>query len=309
MHQPLPFPKLAHSFQLFTLALLILPLAGRAQGYAEGVGLSYERLPLQLKTPDKSTFFADVYRASIVAPVALAADSSHSFLVGASMEVLHFAGTRPGFEVGTVYGLSPIIGYRQRLSERLEVTALALPALNSDLREVREADVTWGGVVRAAYRPGPRRAYRLTLGYRQQFYGPQYVLLLGLDWQLGSHWRAFGDLPTSFTLSYGAAPGTNVGFNLTGINTAYRLQAADRYVQYQQGNYGLFVERYFSTHWAMRATAAYALTRRIELYEREQQWLATLDFIGLGTAPTASSPAMEKGLAFKLGLSYRVPAK
>ena len=309
MQQPLPFPKLAHSFQLLTLGLLLLPLAGRAQGYAEGVSLSYERLPLQLKTPDKPTFFADVYRASLVAPVALAADSSHGFLVGASVELLHFAGTRPGFEVGTVYGLSPIAGYRQRLSEQLELTALVLPALNSDLRDVRGVDITWGGVVRAAYRPSPRRAYRLTLGYRQQFYGPQYVLLLGLDWRLGSHWRAFGDLPTSFTLSYGVAPGTNVGFNLTGINTAYLLQAADRYVQYQQGHYGLFAERYLSTHWAMRATVAYALARRMELYERDQQWPAMLDFIGLGTAPTANSPAVYKGLAFKLGLSYRVPTK
>lgn len=289
--------------------LMLLPHSSQAQGYAEGIGLSYEVLPLKLTNSGEHTFRADVFRANVIVPIALGRDSLASILVGINLETLRFSGDRPGFEVSNVYGLSPVIGYRRRISPNVELTALALPALNSDLHDVRATDFTWGGVGRMAYRVNARRTYRLTLGYRQQFYGPQYVLLLGLDWRLGSHWRAFGDLPTSFTLSYGVAPGTNVGFNLTGINTAYRLQAADRYVQYQQGHYGLFAERYLSTHWAMRATVAYALARRMELYERDQQWPATLDFIGLGTAPTANSPAVEKGLAFKLGLSYRVPTK
>jgi hypothetical protein len=201
-----------------------------------------------------------------------------------------------------------VLGYRQRISPRTELTALALPALNSDLREVRGADVTWGGVVRAAYRSSARRAYRLTVGYRQQFYGPQYVMLLGLDWRLGQRWRLFGDLPTTFTASYAVTPRVNVGFNLNGINTAYRLLNNDQYFQYQQGHYGLFAETYLSTHWALRATAAYAVTRRLEVYARDEQWPATIDYIGLGKAPTPLSSPIEKGLAIRLALSYRVPA-
>ena len=305
----LPRSVLAFLRYLLKAGLVLLPLAGRAQGYAEGVGLSYERLPLRLKTPEKPVFHADVYRASAIVPVAQAADSSHSFLAGASLELLRFAGSRPGFGVGAVFGLAPIVGYRQRLNERLELTALALPALNSDLRAVRGADITWGGVVRAAYRHNPRRAYRLTVGYRQQFYGPQYVVLLGLDWRLGTRWRAFGDLPTSFTLSCAVAARTTVGFTLTGLNTAYRLQAAEQYVQYQQGHYGLFAENYLSAHWVLRATVAYSLTRRIDVYARDQQWPATLDYIGLGMAPTPASPGVEKGVAFKLAVGYRVPAR
>ena len=121
-------------------------------------------------------------------------------------------------------------------------------------------------------------------------------------------WRAFGDLPTTFTVSYAAGPRTNVGFNLIGINTAYRLQAQDRYFQYQQGHYGLFAETYLSTHWALRVTAAYAVTRRLDVYAKDDQWPATLDYIGLGKAPTPLNPHIEKGLAFRVALSYRVPA-
>ena len=316
IHLPLSLP-MHHLSPRLTLAfpthllkmLLLLPLASRAQGYAEGASLSYEGLHLHLKTLDNPAFRADIYRASTIVSVAQAADSSHSFLAGASLELLRFAGDRPGFGVSTVYGLSSIVGYRQRLNEQLELTALALPALNSDLHEVRRADITWGGVVRAVYRRNPRRAYRLTMGYRQQFYGPQYVLLLGLDWRLGARWRAFGDLPTSFTLSYAVVSHTNIGFNLTGINTAYRLHAADQYVQYQQGHYGLFAENCLSAHWVLRATVAYALTRRIEVYARDQQWPATLDYIGLGTPPIPASSGVEKGLAFKLALGYRVSTR
>ena len=290
------------------LASVLLPTASWAQGYAEGVALSYEALPLKFASGDQATFRADVFRASVIVPIALAHDSTQSLLAGVSLEALHFGGSHPGFDVNNVYGFNPILGYRHRVSPRLELTALALPALNSDLREMRGTDVTYGGVARVAYRTSARRAYRLTLGYRQQFYGPQYVLLLGLDWQLGTRWRAFGDLPTTFTLSYAASPKVNLGFNLLGINTAYRLREQNQYFQYQQGHYGLFAETYLSAHWAVRATAAYAVTRRLDVYAEGNQWPATIDYIGLGTAPTPLNAHLEKGLAFKVALSYRVPA-
>jgi hypothetical protein len=297
------------SLGLLVGGCFLAPRCSRAQGYAEGIGLNYEVLPLKLNNGGEHAFRADVFRANIIVPITLTPDSSQSLLAGASLEALLFSGDRPGFAVGNVYGFSPIIGYRRRISPQVELTALALPALNSDLHDVRSADITWGGVVRAAYRANPRRAYRLTMGYRQQFYGPQYVLLLGLDWQLGQRWRVFGDLPTTFTISYAATPRVNVGFNLNGINTAYRLQEQDRYFQYQQGHYGLFVERYLSSHWALRATAAYAVTRRLAVFEKDSQWPATIDYIGLGKEPTPLNPRVEKGLAFRLALSYRVAAR
>lgn len=286
-----------------------LALTSRAQGYAEGLSASYEYLPLKFKSTEQPAFHADVYRVSAILPVAQALDSTRSFLAGASVELLRFGGPQPGFPVATVYGLSPVLGYRQRVTPQLELTALVLPALNSDLRQVRGEDLRLGGVLRGVYRVSPRLAYRATVGYRSQFYGPQYVLLLGLDWQPGGRWRVFGDLPTSFTVSYALRPRTAAGFVLTGINTAYRLQEGNRYFQYQQAHYGLFAEQYASAHWVVRATVAYALTRRLDVYDQSQQWPATLDYIGLGQAPIPVSEPLSKGLAVKLALSYRVPQR
>lgn len=293
---------------LLLVVLWLLPIAGRAQGYAEGVALSYELLPLKFASGDQAAFRADVFRASLIVPIALVGDSAQSLLVGTGVEALRFSGDHPGFAVSSVYGFAPVLGYRRRVSPRLELTVLALPALNSNLRAVRGADLTWGGVGRVAYRVNARRAYRLTLGYRQQFYGPQYVLLLGVDWQLGARWRAFGDLPTTFTVSYALTSRLNAGFSLVGINTAYRLRGQNQYFQYQQGHYGLFAETYLSRHWVLRATAAYAVTRRLDVYAQDDQWTATVDYIGLGTVPTPLNSHLEKGLAFKVALSYRVPA-
>ena len=291
---------------MLLIACLLMPAIGRAQGYVEGIGLSYEVLPLRQKSDSEATFRGDVFRANLIGQLAVAADTSHAILAGLNFETLRFSGNRAGFEVHNVYGITPVLGYRQRLSPRTELTALALPTLNSDLRAVRGADVAWGGVLRVAYRANARRAYRLTVGYRQQFYGPQYVLLLGLDWQLGQRWRLFGDLPTTLNISYAATSRVNVGFNLNGINTAYRLQEQDRYFQYQQGHYGLFAECYLSPHWALRATVAYAVMRRLDVYAKDDQWPATLDYIGLGRAPAPLNSSTEKGPAFRLALSYRV---
>lgn len=308
-HMPLSYLLRSFCFLIVVVVAYLLPQISHAQGYAEGIGLSYEVLPLKLDNGGEHTFRADVFRANLIVPVAQSSDSSRSLLLGASLESLRFSGDRTSFAVSNVYGFSPIIGYRRRLTPKVELTALALPALNSDLREVRGTDLTWGGVVRAAYRVNSRFGYRFTLGYRQQFYGPQYVVLLGLDWQLGRCWRVFGDLPTTFTVSYSAGPRTNLGFNLIGINTAYRLQEQNQYFQYQQGHYGLFAERYLSAHWALRATAAYAVTRRLDVAAKDDQWPATIDYIGLGKGPTPLNPRIEKGAAFRLVLSYRVATR
>ncbi|MBO2008951.1 hypothetical protein J4E00_07795 [Siccationidurans soli] len=286
-----------------------MPKISHAQGYVEGIGLNYEVLPLKLNNSGEHTFRADVVRANLIVPVAQSSDSSRSLLVGASLETMRFSGDRPGFAVSSVYGFSSVLGYRCRLSPQLELTALALPALNSDLHEVRGTDLTWGGVARVACRVKPQLSYRLTVGYRQQFYGPQYVLLMGIDWQIAPRWRAFGDLPTTFTIGYAAGPRTNLGFNLIGINTAYRLREQDQYFQYQQGHYGLFAERYLSAHWALRATAAYAITRRLDVYAKEDKWPSTIDYIGIGKAPTPLNAHIEKGIAFRVSLSHRVATR
>jgi len=57
----------------------------------------------------------------------------------------------------------------KRNKSSLELTALVLSALNSDLREVRGADLTWGRLVRVVRRVNQRLSSRATLGYRQQF--------------------------------------------------------------------------------------------------------------------------------------------
>lgn len=295
--------------------LLLAALAGpaAAQGYAEGISLSYEALPLSQTAPATDStaarrlgFRADVYRASLIVPALQAADSSRALLLGASAEALHFSGTR-ALPVGTVYGFTPLIGYRWRRSPQLELTALLLPMLNSDLRAVRAADITYGGVVRAVWRRSPRLAWRATVGYRQQFYGPQYVLLLGLDWRPGARWRAFGDLPTTFTVQYAAAPRWNVGYSFLGGNTAYRLATADRYLHHIPGHHGLFAETYLAAHWALRATAGYSLTRRLAVYERTDTYPVVIDFVGLGADTTPLTPRVEKNITLRLSLSYRVP--
>lgn len=300
---------LQFSGPLLLAGTLLASAPAQGQGYAEGVGLSYENVPLRFTEsgPGREPFHADVWRANLVNSLSLRHDSTQSLLVGATAEMLRFGGPRPGLAVESVYGFSPLLGYRRRVGKGLELTALMLPQLNSDLRAVEGRDVRWGGVVRMAYRRSPRLSYRATVGYRSQFFGPQYVLLLGLDWHPAGTWRVFGDLPTSLTVSHGLGARGAAGFTLTGLNAAYRLQEQNQYLHYQQGHYGLFVEGYATAHWAVRATVAYAVTRRVGVFAEKDQYAATVDYIGLGEAPVPLSAALAKGPAFRLSLSYRVP--
>ncbi|MDO7873374.1 hypothetical protein Q5H93_01430 [Hymenobacter sp. ASUV-10] len=78
---------------------------------------------------------------------------------------------------------------------------------------------------------------------------------------------------------------------------------ADRYLRHTPGHHGLVAETYLTPRWALRAPAAYSLTRRLEVYERDDTSQVVIDFVGLGADLT---PRVEKNLTFRVGLSYRV---
>jgi hypothetical protein len=96
---------------------LLSTAPAQGQGYAEGVGLNYENVPLRFVQPaaDQTGFHADVWRGNVVVPRAIGTDSTQSLLFGATAELLRFGGPRPGLTVASVYSFSPFAGYRRRV--------------------------------------------------------------------------------------------------------------------------------------------------------------------------------------------------
>lgn len=305
------FNNAKSTFTAVNILFLLLPLLTFAQGYIEGVNISYEHLPMKIETPrGDQKFTGSNFKVSTTTPIFLTPNKSKYLLVGANLEAFNFSGTHTDFEVEQVYSISPTLGYSTMVSKSFNLTALFTPFLNSDYKDVKGSDIKFGAVLRGSWKVSDHLTWRGILGYRRQFYGPQYIVLVGMDWKVNDKWRIFGDLPHSTTVSYAVNEKVNTGFNLFVQQSTYRLKNQERYFEYNTVNPGLFAEYYVSSNWAVRATAAYTLIRNMEIYNKDDKADGFIDFYELGNRKDPINPEVAGGLSFKIGLSYRiVPGK
>jgi hypothetical protein len=296
-----------------TAIILIILLPGKtfAQGYVEGVNISYEHMPMKVETPTgDQKFTGNNLKISTSVPVFLTHGKSKYLIVGGNLEAFNFSGTHPAFDVKRVYSISPTLGYSTMVSPTFNLTALLVPTMNSDYKDVKSSDIKFAGILRGSWKANENLTWKAVLGYRRQFYGPQYIVTVGMDWKASEKIRIFGDVPKDLTINYALSQKTNAGFNLAVQNSTYRLNSQDRYFEYNTVNPGLFVERYISSNWAIRATAAYTLIRNMEIYNKTDKAKAFIDFAELGSRADPINLEVSPGLAFKVGLSYRiVPGK
>ncbi|MBS7563013.1 hypothetical protein KHS38_01235 [Mucilaginibacter sp. Bleaf8] len=308
---PYPLIKKAGLATIFlpmvSLLITLLPVLSYGQGYVEGVNISYEHMPMKIEMPaDKQQFTGNNLKVSTSLPIFLTPNKSKYLIVGGNLEAFNFSGTHPNFEVKRVYSISPTFGYSTMVSKTFNLTALLTPTMNSDYENVKSSDIKFGAIVRGSWRASDNITWRAVAGYRQQFYGSQYVALVGMDWKVNNKWQLFGDIPHSFTASYAVNEKVNAGFNLFVQNATYRLNNQDRYFEYNTVNPGLFAERYISANWAIRATAAYTLIRNMEIYNKTDKAKGFIDFYELGDRVAPINPEVSTGLSFKIGLSYRI---
>jgi len=294
----------------FVVAALALPHATWAQGYQEGVNVSAEYLPLTLKHQEgqKQEFRASISRFNMGIPYFLKPDKSQYLILGVQSEAYSFQGPRPGFNVNNLYSVTPTLGYNRRLSDKLRMDAILLPTLSSDFKRIKGENFLFGGIVRATYKVNPRLALRGSVGYREQYYGALYIVQVGLDWQVSEKVRIFGDAPTSLTINYTHSPKLSTGFDLLAGNSSYRFGQQNQYLRYSFATPGVFAEYNIKPGLALRAKVGYSLIRNLEVFN-ENDKADNVDFVVLGNEPKHISPEIEKGVAFRLALSYRIFTK
>jgi len=298
-------PDKVYRYILF-LTILFLPKLTAGQGYIEGINVSYENSPVTVKAtdPDES-FTLNIFRFSTGVPVFLKKDHSRYLIIGGSFEALNFSGTHKSFPVKNVYGIQPTVGLTQKINSKLTMRCVFLPMLNSDFDDVSFDDVKLGGVIQTSYSGKPGLTWRATVGYRDQWFGPQIIALIGLDWKVSEKWRIFGDAPRDLTIDYTINRKTHTGFTLEAVNTSYKLKNR-QYLTHNTAQPGLFFERYITPSLALRAIASYSFIRHEDINDLGDETDAQINFVPFGYEPTPLNPSFSKGANLKLSLSYRV---
>ncbi len=307
------FRAMVYKPSFFTLVNMAICLLGfcsrcRAQGYKEGWSISYDFLPLQAATPMGTEHFAaGDLKATAAMPLYTDTAKQNYWLFGATFESMQFSGSHADIPPTDLYSISAMAGYCAQVNAKLSLSALLIPLFNTDLKAADASDVHFGAVVRSNYRVKENFQLKFTLGYRQQYYGPQYIVFVGADWKLGDRWRVFGDLPNNATVAYKVSGKSNCGLHYaSGGYTSFRLTQQGRYLLYNYAQPGLFYEHYVTNTIALRATAYYSILRNMDVYGNGTKVTGAVDYIPLNkiAAPLNDEPG--NGLSLKVAVSMRL---
>lgn len=273
------------------------------QGYTEIATAFTEYFPL--KTGDKS-FQGSRTGLNILAPLALNKEKGNYLLAGLNAETIRFGGAPESFGVDRFYGISPVFGYTGPVSDKAKITAVATPFWQSDFKKKEGNAARFAGFVRFARQVNESFTWRVTAGYRHQYFGPQYILLLGMDWKAGERWRFFGDLPQNFTVSYKLHERICTGLGFLANVTSYNITGQGRYFRYIYAHAGPFLEFSLLKNLILRGDADYSFIRKYEVYDDGSRPDATLILFQLGSKPVPLSSPLDKGLVLRATASYRV---
>jgi hypothetical protein len=101
------------------IALMLLSGLSYGQGYIEGASVSYEVMPMKIKTQDgEQNFTGNNFKIGTTVPIFLTTEKSKYILVGSNLEAFTFAGTHTAFEVESVYSISPTLGYSTMIRKK-----------------------------------------------------------------------------------------------------------------------------------------------------------------------------------------------
>jgi len=133
-NQPITHIRLGRVFNfslfyyiIFALMLfMLLPSFSFGQGYVEGVNISYDHMPMKIKTPaGDQKFTGSNLKIGTTIPIFLTPNKSKYLIVGGNLEAFNFSGTHPDFEVKRVYSISPTVGYSTMVNKNFQLNSLA----------------------------------------------------------------------------------------------------------------------------------------------------------------------------------------
>ncbi len=274
------------------------------QGYTEIAGAFVEYFPLKT---EMQSFGGSHAGLNLLVPVTLRKGGNNYLLAGLNAEVIRFTDAPASFGVDRFYSIAPVLGYTGSLRGRWKITAILSPFRNSDFKTCGGNGLRFAAFARLLRQAGESFSWRITAGYRQQYFGPHYILLAGIDWQAGERWRLFGDLPQNFTVAYRVSGRVCTGLGLLANLTSYNISGLRRYFRYSYAHAGPFVEYNLFKNIVLRGDVDYSLIRRYEVYYEGDKPDATLIFLQIGEKPTPVSSPLEKGVVLRASLSYRVP--
>ena len=271
------------------LFIFLFPLILKAQPFLDIASVYYQYSAAD-KPVNKNTVYTDLLSASLTLPFKV--DSDY-IVVNPVYEnfSLTFPLTFVDRQYHTVYLPLTLL---HRWNARWKTAFVFIPRFTwqPDMRK-RTRDMQYGGALLTSYQRKPTLKYKIGLYYNSEYFGPFFMPLLGIDWNINSKWNLFGVLPGSMNLEYKFSRLMHAGILFRSITNSYRT-LGDNFIRINDNHLKFFLDFYLTKNNVITAEAGHTLFRE---YKSGQRISGETDYYKMNVTD---------GLLFRVGYSFRI---
>lgn len=288
----------------FSLAILfsIRPEISIAQPYVDLANVKMQFYSPQPYDVDKGTNLCG-YQQEATVLLPLEQKNKDVILVGGDYTKLHFHAKGDQSMSANLYSTSLLLGVDLGLkNEKWRVTALVLPKINSDYKDISMDDAQIGGVLMFNYKKKENLKYHFGLYYNREFFGDYFMPLLGIDWKINDRINLFGDLPNNLNFEYKISRSMYIGASFLSIISSYRLSSASGGMYVREGDKSLghdelklYVNAYLTKNLVLYVESGEAFYRTYTLYNSSNELQQT----------NSVFRKSHDGMFVNMGLAYR----
>lgn len=208
-----------------------------------------------------------------------------------------------------VHGFILRTGLIQTLEKDRTLQVLFAPRLMTDFNGVDGDHLQMGGIVLYEKKYSDKLKIGYGALYNQEFFGPNLVPLINLDWKLSERWSITGLLPIYAKVKYKFSDRLDGGLSHFGLVTSYRLgdpEYEGDYLERKSIDEALYARYQLFGDFFLEGRVGYALGRSYKQYEADQKVDFTLPLISIGDDRVAKSVSIQDGFIASLRIVYSI---
>lgn len=200
-------------------------------------------------------------------------------------------------------------GIVQQVGDAGKLQLLIAPRLMSDFENLDGNSFQWGGMV--TYEKASSSDFSWGVGgmYNQEFFGPYFVPVFLLNWQVSEKWYIEGMIPVTAKVHYRVNEGLDVGFNHFGLTTSYRLGHEDYagdYIERFSVDLSLFARQRLFSNIYMEGMVGRSFGRGYKQYAGDQKVDFAIPLVNFGDMRVAKNVTFKDGMIFTLKLIFNM---
>jgi len=208
-----------------------------------------------------------------------------------------------------VNGIILRTGIVQQVGDAGKLNLLIAPRLMSDFKNMDGNSFQLGGVI--SYEKASSRDFSWGVGgiYNQELFGPYFLPIFLLNWQVSERWFIEGMIPVTFKVHFRVSEGLDVGFNHFGLTTTYALGHEDYAGDYMERfgvDLSLFARQRLFSNFYVEGMVGRTFGRSYKQYAGDQKIDFGIPLVNFGDDRVAKNVTFKDGMIFTLKLIFNL---